>query len=154
MRVFLGLSLCVVAFVAACGSSPAANPPPPVGPYAPIDAGDPESGTDRYLPDLTQKERTKLCDWAAGTMGGYGKVTKCDGSVVVNFSTQATCLAQYLGGCDSVTVLEYEECIKVVGKDVCAGALYTATECFKIQRCIGKLDGGPPPPELDSGGGG
>lgn len=154
MRVLIGLSLVVGVCVIACGSSSPPNNPPAVGPYAPLDAGDPEAGTDRYLPDLTATERTKLCDWAAGTMGGYGKVTKCDGSVVANFPNQATCLAQYLGACDSVTVLEYEECIKVVGKDVCAGALYSAPECFKIERCIGKLDGGPPPPDSDGGDGG
>jgi len=78
-------------------------------------------------------------------MGGYGKVTKCKDGTVANFASQAVCLAQYLGGCDSVTVLEYEECIKIVGKDVCAGALYSDPACFKIERCIGKLDGGPPP---------
>ena len=135
----------------ACGSS---DPPsaPAVGPYANLDAGDPEAGTDRYLPDLTQKEREVLCDWAAGTMGGYGKVTKCPSAVVVNFKTRDACLAQYLGACSSVTVLQYEECIKLVGANVCGDVLYTATECHGVEKCIGKTDGGPPPEPSGDGG--
>jgi hypothetical protein len=151
MRILISLALCCFAFVG-CGSSGDANSAPPPLPFAFLDAGDPEAGTERYLPDLTQAERETLCDWAAGTMGGYGKVTACNGATVVNFKTRAACLAQYLGACTSVTVLEYEACIKLVGADVCSDALYKAPECHGIEKCIGKLDGGPPPePPADGG---
>lgn len=148
IRLPLALSCAAVSvYVAtACGSSPPANKPPPTPAFPDIDAGDPDAGTERYMPDLFLDERKKLCDWVAGTLGGYGKVTQCDGSAVVNFKNQDACLAQYISGCNNLQVADYETCIKVIAQDVCSDALYTAPECHDVARCIGKTDGGLPDP--------
>ena len=151
MRRFLCAAVWCFAIVG-CGTSDESATKPPTPAYAFLDAGDPEAGTERYLNELTQSERDTLCDWAAATLGGYGKVTACDGSSVVNFKDRSACISQYLGGCMSVTVLGYEACIKLVGSNVCGDALYKSRECLGVYKCIGKTDGGPPPEPVGDGG--
>ena len=110
-----------------------------------IDAGDPEAGTARYLPDLTLDERKALCDWAAGIAGGYGHTQSCsNGLEVQNFKDQATCLDQYLGTCTTVTVQQYVDCRRKEATDLCALYMYSADECKPVAKCIGKTGGGVP----------
>ncbi len=152
----LALGLLLPAFVlAACGSTaePPAAGPPAVASSSGIDAGDPEvRRRARFLTDLTLEERKQLCDWTANIGGGYGKVTACDGGLAVsNMADQASCLASYLGGCDTVTVTDWEACRRKEITDPCALFVYTAEECKEVRRCIGRTDGGPPPAQKDGG---
>jgi hypothetical protein len=142
-----GATLTLAGAAGACSSGP-----PPV--TVPDTSGlDPDGGLDagRALTDLSLSERKKLCDWAAGIAGGYGKTTACDGGVVVsNHQDQAECLAEYLGACWTVTVKEFEACQKKQAADPCALAFQTSPECAPLRACIGKTEGGPAP-EADGG---
>jgi hypothetical protein len=147
--VFVGGALSTLASAAFAGCS---SGPPPV--TVPDTSGlDPDGGLDagRPLTDLTLSERKKLCDWAAGIAGGYGKFTVCDGGAIVsNHQDQAECLAEYLGSCFTVTVKQFEACQKKQAADPCALAFETAVECAPLRACLGKTEGGPPP-ERDGG---
>jgi hypothetical protein len=149
MRCFF-LALVSLTPLLACGTS---DPPKPsVGPTSGVDGGDPEAGSSRYLTDLTLAERKKLCDWTAAIGGGYDKSFVCDGGLYVsNVKDQATCIADYLGACSTVTVQEWEACRVKEATNLCALFLYTADECKTVRRCIGKTDGGPPPEPGDGG---
>lgn len=150
---FLGLAL--PALVACSTATPQDSSPdsvPDTG--AALDAGPLpiDRATNRDLTDLTLEERKQLCDWTANIGGGYGKVTACDGGLAVsNMADQASCLASYLGGCDTVTVTDWEACRRKEITDPCALFVYTAEECKEVRRCIGRTDGGPPPAQKDGG---
>ncbi len=138
------------ALALACGSS--TEPPQQAGPTSGVDAGDPDAGYDRFLTDLTLNERKQLCDWSALELGGYGQQTVCDGGLVVtNFADQSACLGSFLGGCNTVSVTEWEACMKKQATDVCALFLYSSEECAEVARCVGQTDGGPAP-EPEAGG--
>lgn len=149
MRVaFLSFAIAILA----CGCSSKSNSSTPSVPaYPPINPGDADAaGGPRHLPDLTLDERKKLCDWSAAIAGGYGHAQACDGGEIVSFKDQATCLAEYLGACTTVTVDQYVTCRKKEVSDLCALYMYNSDECKPVVRCIGKT-GGDPPPE-DAGG--
>lgn len=137
--------------ILACGcSSKSSSSTPSVPDYPPIDPGDADAGSARHLPDLTLDERKKLCDWSAAIGGGYGHAQACDGGEVVSFKDQATCLAEYLGACTTVTVDQYVTCRKKEASDLCALYMYTADECKPVVRCIGKTGGDPPPADASA----
>ncbi len=147
------LSLALLSGLLACSTSdPPRSSPPSVGPTSGVDAGDPDARKPRFLDQLTLDERKRLCDWTADIGGGYGKVTLCDGGLVVsNMKDQSTCIGSYLSSCTTATVTEWEECRRKEVSDPCALLLYTAAECKEIRRCIGRTDGGPPPAPRDGG---
>lgn len=66
----------------------------------------------KNLLDLTPEEKGLLCDWSQELLGGYGKVSQCEGGgTAQNFADKATCVAagfRYL--CMLVTVGDVESC--------------------------------------------
>ncbi len=154
-------ALLFAASSAACGALAACSSgtTEPGGPVAAVpstsgvDAGDPEVRRNaRFLADLTLDERKQLCDWTAAIGGGYGKVTACEGGLSVStLRDQAACLEAYLDACDTATVTDWETCRRKEVSDPCALFLYSAEECREMRRCLGRTDGGPPPPGREGG---
>lgn len=143
------LSAVPLLFFMACGSKDPDGPQ--AGPSSGVNPGD-DASPPRTLADLTAAERKTLCDWTANRGGGYGKTTVCDGGLVVkNVANQSTCIDQYLGACNTVSVTEWEACRNAEVANPCALPLFTAPECLKVRRCIGLTDGGPPPEPGDGG---
>lgn len=132
----------------ATGEDTNASLPPPSSTSTPPssggDSGTPEpkpvgatSGVDpdKTVGSLSSTEKKQLCDWQAGTTGGYGKSTKCpDGLTVSNPKTQAACVQRLPATC-TATVADVEACVKVDAKDPCALAILTAPECEPLKAC-------------------
>ncbi len=150
MRVVFAFAVlaCLPGLACGCSSKSSSSPKETVPDRPPIDEGDPDGAAGpRHLPDLTLDERKKLCDWSAAIAGGYGHAEMCDGGAeVVNFKDQSTCIGQYLGACTTVTIDQYVTCRKKEASDLCALYMYNSDECKPVVRCIGKNDGGEPPP--------
>jgi hypothetical protein len=100
--------------------------------------GEANSGVDETeaIANLTDAERTQICDWVASLYGGYGNSMTCpDGTPVVGPSTQAVCLAQATSirsGC-SATVAQEESCMKAVracAQDAEAAACSALHACY------------------------
>ncbi len=139
------LSSVVLCEAFACSDSSA----PKVGPTSGVDPGD--DASPRYLPDLTESEREKLCNWTAAIGGGYDASVVCDSGLVISNLSLQQCLDSFLSACTTVTVSEWEACRNKEVSDPCAEYLYTAPECIPIQQCLGMTDGGPPQPEPEGG---
>jgi hypothetical protein len=81
--------------------------------------GETNSGVDETeaIANLTDAEKTQICDWVASLYGGYGNSMTCpDGTPVIGPSTQADCLAQTTSirsGC-AATVAQEESCMQAV----------------------------------------
>ena len=117
---------------------------PVIGPTSGVDPGDADA--PRHLTDLTESEREQLCNWTAAIGGGYDASVICEsGLVVSSFSDLQACLDAFLGACSTVTITAWEQCRDKVVSDPCADALFTATECVDIVKCLGMTDGGPAP---------
>ncbi len=142
-------------FVAVVCSLACSKSPPVIGPTSGVDPG--VDGAPRYLTDLTESERQKLCDWTAAIGGGYDASTQCESGLrVSNFPNQQACLDAFLGACSTVTVSSWEQCRDKEVSDPCSDYLYTAPECSDVVRCLGETDGGPQPepeggPDADGG---
>jgi hypothetical protein len=100
--------------------------------------GEPNSGVDETeaIANLTDGEKTQICDWVASLYGGYGNSMTCpDGTPVVGPSTQADCLAQATpirSGC-AATVAQEESCMKAVracAQDAAAAACSALHACY------------------------
>jgi len=101
----------------------------------PACGSDSESGVDgsQSLADLSDGEKGALCDWVAGTEGGYGKVYTCDGSdVSIAKNDRAACVAAIPQGC-SATVGQVENCVRAVSGDACQ--ILVRPECAAVRRC-------------------
>jgi hypothetical protein len=70
-----------------------------------IDAGIPTA-------NLTESQKTALCDWHAGTLGGYGHVSQCGMGSVIFYPDQAACLATaFKDHCAKATAGQYIDCV-------------------------------------------
>jgi hypothetical protein len=100
--------------------------------------GEANSGVDETeaIANLTDAERTQICDWVASLYGGYGNSMTCpDGTPVVGPSTQPNCLAEATSirsGC-AATVAQEESCMKAVracAQDAEAAACSALHACY------------------------
>ena len=92
-------------------------------------------GGTEAIANLTDEEKTQICDWVASLYGGYGRSMTCpDGTPVIGPSTQADCLAQATSirsGC-AATVAQEESCMQAVR--ACAQDA-EATACSALHAC-------------------
>lgn len=99
--------------------------------------GEGNSGVDetKAIANLTDAEKTQICDWVASLYGGYGKSMTCpDDSPVIGPATQADCLAQatsITSNC-AATVAQEESCMQAVR--ACAQDAATAA-CSALHAC-------------------
>ena len=102
-------------FFTACGVSDGSHPGADSGP--PTDATVPGIDPNNDTSTLTNAQLGGPCDWAMGELGGYGKVTQCgpfgtQPMTVTNPANQAMCVATaFIFRC-SVTIGEYEGCVR------------------------------------------
>jgi len=93
-------------------------------------------GETEAIANLTDAEKTQICDWVAGLYGGYGNSTTCpDGTPLIGPSTQPDCLAQATSirsGC-AATVAQEESCMNAVracAQDAAAAACSALHACY------------------------
>jgi hypothetical protein len=98
-------------------------------------ATDSASGVDgsAAIADLTNDDQGKLCDWIAGTLGGYGASYTCDGSdVSITKNDRSECVAAIPTSC-SATVAQVENCVNAVKDDPCQ--VLARPECAAVRHC-------------------
>jgi len=91
------------------------------------------------IANLTDAEKTQICDWVASLYGGYGKSMTCpDDSPVIGPATQADCLAQttsITSNC-AATVAQEEICMQAVracAQDAATAACSALHACYLVQ---------------------
>lgn len=85
------------------------------------------------LSELSEDDWNQLCEWSADQMPT--EAVECDDGTTVDPGTVEDCVTssmKFYGSCDA-TVEEYEECIQVVGEDVCSSDL--PAECAWAIAC-------------------
>lgn len=117
----------VVAILAACGGGVSDS-----------------SGVDSSKPitDLSDSERTTVCEWAIEVQGGAGHQTSCGDGVTVTTTTQAKCemdSSQLPPACSSVTVAELETCVNAIGDDTCGEFFSPGSACSEYFSCVSML---------------
>jgi hypothetical protein len=88
-----------LALAAGCGSSGTGGTSPNV-------AG------SKQISTTTAAEKTSLCDWFVGMIGGYGAPTTCQNAFIEAPATQAECVSTF-PTC-AVTVGTFEACIETI----------------------------------------
>jgi hypothetical protein len=123
----------LVVFSSGCGSN---NECSDDGGGSGVGETDSGVGETEAIANLTDAEKSQICDWVASLYGGYGNSMTCpDGTPVVGPSTQAVCLAQATSirsGC-SATVAQEESCMKAVracAQDAEAAACSALHACY------------------------
>lgn len=93
----------------------------------------------KAISEYSADEATKMCDWAAKELGGYGTVP-CDGSMTLIAgltASQATCKAFFEGvpSTCTATTEQLEGCLQVVCSNM--------SSCMFMATCVpGMGDGG------------
>jgi hypothetical protein len=129
----------LVVFSAGCGSSNECSDDGGGSGVSETDSGVGQTtsgvGGTEAIANLTDEEKTQICDWVASLYGGYGRSMTCpDGTPVIGPSTQADCLAQATSirsGC-AATVAQEESCMQAVR--ACAQDA-EATACSALHAC-------------------
>jgi len=93
---------------------------------------------NKPLTDLTADDMKKVCDWAAGLYGGYGKETPCkDGKTT--FRTEASaeaCVSENaVSPSCTATVAEFEACGRAI-HDACTEGAGDVEICLPIIDCF------------------
>ena len=75
----------------------------------------PDIDASTLTSDLRDDEKAALCDWQAGTLGGYGHVSQCGMGTRTFFPDQASCVAMaFEPYCAKATAGQFIDCVSSV----------------------------------------
>ena len=87
---------------------------------------------------LSTTDKTSMCDWFAGLVGGYGSTPSCSMAVITAPPSKSECLTSF-PSC-AVTVAMFEVCVNdlVAAQDTCTSQAMTDAELSAACQTVGQ----------------
>jgi hypothetical protein len=99
--------------------------------------GSPDVDSSKQISTVTAAEKTSLCDWFVGMVGGYGSTTTCQDGYIEAPATQAECVSTF-PTC-AVTVGTFEACVEtiVAAQNTCTSQSLSAVQGDPTCQMVG-----------------
>lgn len=90
----------------------------------------------RPLASLTAEERAMACDFAAASLGGYGKPLQCSDGARPTVDTQEECVTRLQAETCMATVGELEGCVQTIASCAPLTTLLLDPGCQRVLPCV------------------